>query len=173
MSKACENRLIAYYTTKRKNGLPGECIQMLPRSLQTLRRLAEASAKLRLSEEVTANDADLAIKVYEAAFGPLMSTEDGRLDADKIDLGLSSRYRDRVKLILQAIRDLSLCDGATLPHILAKTDELSIPTQDAMEIVNRLKKWATSWNIVMVHLSPRIDSIVTLPDMSIMSKNNY
>lgn len=138
MNKACERKLIAYYTQMRRNGFPEDSIQMLPRSLQTLRRMAEASAKLRLSEDVIEDDAALAITVYEAAFSPLIS-RDGRLDVDKIELGISSVDRDRIKQIMQVIRDLSLCNMATLPRILEKASEHGIPAKNAMNIVIKLK----------------------------------
>jgi len=140
MSSACEERLRTYYTSTRKNNSAGDCVPILPRSLHSLRRLAEASAKLRLSEVATKVDADLAIKVYKAAFGPLISTEDGRWDADLIDLGVSGLDRDRTKLMTQVIRELSLNGEATLSNILKKADDLSIPPKDSMKIISRLKK---------------------------------
>ena len=140
MSDACEERLRTYYIATRKTNSEEDCVPILPRSLHSMRRLAEASAKLRLSEVATKEDADLAITVYQTAFGPLISTEDGRWDADMIDLGVSGLDRDRTKLIIQVIRDLSLNGEATLSNILKKGDDLSIPHQDSMKIISRLKK---------------------------------
>ena len=140
MSSECEERLRTYYTAARKNNPGRDCVPILPRSLHSLRRLAEASAKLRLSEIAIKEDADLAIRVYQAAFGPLISTEDGRWDADLIDLGVSGLDRDRTKLLIQVIRGLSLKGEATLSNILKKADDLSIPPKDSMKIISRLKK---------------------------------
>lgn len=138
LSTEASNRLTDHYTNIRKNDSDG--IPILPRALHSLRRLAEASAKLRLSQIVALEDADRAIKVYSAAFDPLISNETGGLDVDIIDLGFSQLDRDRVKLLTKIIHNLSLDGGASISRINEEADKASIPQDDAMEILRRLKK---------------------------------
>ena len=140
MGSECEERLMGYYTATRKNNSGRDRVSILPRSLHSLRRLAEASAKIRLSKIVTKDDADQAVAVYQAAFGPLISTGDGIWDADIIDLGISGLDRDRTRLMIHVIRELSENGEATLSNILKKADDLSISSQDSMKIISRLKK---------------------------------
>jgi replicative DNA helicase Mcm len=138
LSQEASKRLIDHYTNIRKNTSNG--IPILPRALHSLRRLAEASAKLRLSQIVTLEDADRAIKVYNAAFDPLISNEIGDLDSDIVNLGSSKLDRDRVRLFKDIISSLSVDGGATILKIQEEADEASIPHDDAMEILRRLKK---------------------------------
>jgi len=139
MDDACLERLGNYYVSTRGSG--SSSFTILPRALQTLRRLAEACAKLRLSEVADANDAEMAILVYESAFRPLISSDSGVLDVDTIELGISSKERDRIHAVMRIIQDLSQNGGARLQSITSKAGELGIAEADAMKIIARLKKY--------------------------------
>jgi replicative DNA helicase Mcm len=138
-SEDANRQIQRYYTTIRGASHNSNSISVLPRVLHSLRRLAEASAKLRLSCEVSKLDVQAAIAIYEAAFRPLISTEAGGLDADIIDLGISQLDRDRAKIMLKIITDLSHNGGATISRIKEEADRASIPSVDALRLVKKLK----------------------------------
>jgi len=140
MTENASKKIQEYYISLRQNPVNRDSISIHPRALQSIRRLAEANAKLRLSEEVTKEDAVTAISVYSGAFKPLLATEDGGLDVDIVDLGISKLSRDRIKIIQKIIRNLSSEGSATLPKILNEADRCSIPKQDVIDILARLKK---------------------------------
>lgn len=140
MTVSARNRIQQYYISIRKRSINDGSVMILPRALQSIRRLAEANAKLRLSQEVTEDDAIEAITVYEAAFYPLISTRDGGRDIDILELGNSQLFRDRTKVILTIIRDLSAKGGATIGRIVTEADQASIPRKDAIGILANLKK---------------------------------
>jgi len=139
MNDVCLERLQNYYSSTRGSG--SSSFTILPRALQTLRRLAEACAKLRLSEVADANDAEMAILVYESALRPLISSDNGVLDVDTIELGISSTERDRTRAVMRIIQALSQNGGAKLQSITSKAGELGIAEADAMKIIARLKRY--------------------------------
>jgi len=140
MTEAASKRVQEYYISLRQNPVNGDSISIHPRALQSIRRLAEANAKLRLSGEVTEEDAATAISVHRRAFKPLLSTDDGELDVDIVDLGISQLSRDMTRIIKKIIRNLSSDGGATLSKIMNESDRCSIPKKDAIEVLARLKK---------------------------------
>lgn len=138
MNRECEERLASYYQELRRKGTSTGYYPIYPRALRSLKRLAEASARLRLSEEITRDDAENAIRVYEAAFRPLIGEDTG--DMDILEIGVSSQMRDRIASVLGIIRDLEMNGGATLSEIKKKAGEMGIPERDLLNILDRLKR---------------------------------
>lgn len=93
-------------------------IQSIPlsaRQLDTLAKLAEAHARMRLSNEANREDAKLAIsimKYYMMQVG--YDPENKEFDADRFE-GCSSSQRKKLGLILNAIQDLEKSLGKFLP----------------------------------------------------------
>jgi len=139
MDDACREKIRSYYLSMRSSG--SSSIPILPRALQTLRRLAEGCAKLRLSRVAGAQDAELAIQVYESAFKPLLTSERGEYDVDLIEIGISSADRDRTRAIMRIIQDLSQGGGAMLSLIVERAAEMEIAEMDVMKIIARLKRY--------------------------------
>jgi replicative DNA helicase Mcm len=134
------NRKIQRYFTKIRNSPPNGSVTIVLSALHSLRRLAQGSARLRLSQEVTEDDAEVAIRTYNEAFSPLISTESGGWDADIIDLGISKLDRDRVGIMKKIIGNFSKNCPATLSSIKVEADKAGIPSTDALKILNQLKK---------------------------------
>ena len=97
-------RLLEYYTELRSSsgrieeGRP-DPIAITPRQLEALVRLSEARAKMRLSEEVTYEDASGAVHLMNATLDKLARDETGKLDIDKYSSGLSDQGRRRLDRI--------------------------------------------------------------------------
>jgi replicative DNA helicase Mcm len=97
-------RLLEYYTELRSSsgkveeGRP-DPIAITPRQLEALVRLSEARAKMRLSEEVTYEDAAGAVHLMNATLDKLARDETGKLDIDKYSSGLSDQGRRRLDRI--------------------------------------------------------------------------
>lgn len=92
------------------------------RKLQALHRLAEASARVRLSDTIT--DADVA-RARELVMSSLKAVgidpETDQLDADVIEVGRSTSQRERRRTILHIIDELSTVDeGAQIDEIIEK-----------------------------------------------------
>lgn len=140
MTEAANRKIQKFYVGTRRKSYNGNSVSIIPRSIHSIRRVAEAIAKLRLSNQVTEEDVETAINVYYKAFRPIISTEEGGMDVDLLDLGISKLSRDRTKVIKEIIRKLSQNGGAIISRIMEEADKASIPGNDAMEILKRLKK---------------------------------
>ena len=98
-------RLINAYVDMRKIGTGNGTISAYPRQLESLIRLAEAHAKVRLSETVEVVDVEEACRLYrdavrQAATDPLT----GKIDVSILTTGISSSARKRKTELAQVIK---------------------------------------------------------------------
>jgi replicative DNA helicase Mcm len=84
----------------------GGAIAITPRQLEALVRISEASARMRLSEEISKDDTDRAIKIAQYYLRRVAS-DSGTLDIDIIATGVSHSQRNRIIEITNIIRQLS------------------------------------------------------------------
>jgi len=83
-------------------------IPMTYRALESQRRLAEASARVRLSETVELQDVRRAREIYVRAMRDVgVDPDSNELDADVIETGTSKSQRETIKLIEDLVRDIS------------------------------------------------------------------
>jgi replicative DNA helicase Mcm len=80
-STEVEDHLIDWYVSKRKEYASEEGLNIGPRTNDALRRLSEASARMRLSDTVEMEDAKRAIELKKMHFGDVMFDRDGEFDA--------------------------------------------------------------------------------------------
>lgn len=76
-----------------------------PRHLEAMRRLSEASARVRLDDEATVEDAELAVQLMESWMWQLMTDHRGRLDADVVGGTGGSSKRERVEVFWEVFED--------------------------------------------------------------------
>jgi replicative DNA helicase Mcm len=77
------------------------------RQLEALRRLAGASARLRLADTIDLQDAERAVAMMSASLRSCRIMDDaGRLDGDLMQFGQSKTQHDRLRLVQQAVKDL-------------------------------------------------------------------
>ena len=96
-----------FYTELRKLGQKTGTVTITPRYLEGLIRLAEAHAKMRLSNKVEAKDAEVAIMLMKKMIYDIMvDKETGVLDVDVISTGISARERDLTTLVLNVVEKL-------------------------------------------------------------------
>ena len=82
-NEAVKDRLVSWYVDKREEYADTDGLNIGPRTNDALRRLAEASARMRLSETVEMEDAERAIELKKMHFGDVMLNQDGEIDAAK------------------------------------------------------------------------------------------
>lgn len=143
--EACE-RIESFYVNMR---LASQDVENAPISLTTrqywaVARLSRASARLRLSEEVTVEDAERAINLVMTSLKQAgVDLETGQLDIDKIYTGVTRSLRDKIEKIFDIIRALEKEFGtAAKPEILERADEAGISKDNAVELIEMLKKRA-------------------------------
>lgn len=95
------------YLEIRKAGEPaGASVPITPRQLEAIIRLAEASARARLSPKVESQDADRAVRITEY-WMRRVAGEEGRFDIDIVQVGISQSQREQIIVLRDAIGQLS------------------------------------------------------------------
>jgi len=124
ISEDAAQKLIAVYVEMRKIGSGRGQVSAYPRQLESLIRLAEAHAKVRLSREVTVQDVDEAARLHrealkQSATDPLS----GKIDVSILMTGQSAETRKRRVEVAGALRKLLLSKGKVTTVNMAKTFE--------------------------------------------------
>jgi replicative DNA helicase Mcm len=133
-----------YYVNLRTQGQDSsKPVPVTARQLEALIRLGEASARLRLSNKVTLEDAQRVVKILESCLRKVgVDPETGFLDADIIASGTSKSTRDRTKSVMDIIKDVSKEHQGPAPRdaVLDRAEELGIDRAKAEEIIDRLRR---------------------------------
>ena len=131
-----------YYVTLRSSS-HGGAVPATPRQLEALVRLAEASAKMRLSEKVTVADAERAINLTNFVLKEVAyDSKSGVFDIDRIATDHPKAARDKIKTVEDAIRELvGNIDGntASLDDIISKVSSQGVSRTEAEKYLNELK----------------------------------
>lgn len=95
------------YLEIRKTGEgAGASVPITPRQLEAIIRLAEASARARLSPVVSTEDADRAVRITEYWMRKVAG-EEGRFDIDIVQVGISQSQREQIIALRDIIQQLS------------------------------------------------------------------
>ncbi|MBN1645652.1 minichromosome maintenance protein MCM [Candidatus Woesearchaeota archaeon] len=137
-----------YYVSMRNAGgdSSGSNIQSIPisaRQLEGLVRLAEASARVRLSTEVTRRDSKKAIDLMHHCLSQIgMDPETGKIDIDRISTGISASQRSHISAIKELIGELESALGKQIPLEDLEREALNkgIDKDKVDEIVQKLKR---------------------------------
>ena len=114
-----------FYLGLRDRGNQDVPIPTTARQIQALVRLSEASARMRLSAEVTAEDAKRAIRVTEAYMKQVVYDEETNMfDIDRIE-GVSKSQRDTIKLFREIIRKIEGENGGAAPKTEISTEAVA------------------------------------------------
>src|SRR5207244_8232928 len=128
-----------YLASPRAGEAAGSSVPITPRQREAIIRLAEAGARMRLSEAVTADDAERAVRIVEYWMGKVAG-EEGRFDIDIIQTGISQSQREQIISIRDIISELAGPEGvADYEENVRIAQERGIPpaTVDAWR-----KRWA-------------------------------
>ncbi len=103
-------------------------------------RLARARARVRLSRVVTAEDAERAIELIKFSLSQAgLDFETGRVDIDKIYVGVTKSQRDKIREVLGIIRELEEEYGtAKRSEILEEAERRGISKGEVDEILKKL-----------------------------------
>ncbi len=144
LSDGAKDYFLKYYVGLRSQGQDSnKPVPVTARQLEALIRLGEASARLRLSDKVTLDDAKRVVKILEACLRKVgVDPETGFLDADIIASGTTKSSRDRTKSVIDIIRDVSREQQGPAPRdaVLDRAVELGIERAKAEEIIDRMRR---------------------------------
>jgi len=107
LSGDAKDALVNYYLKLRGIAEPSKPVPVTARQLEALVRLAEASARIRLSDTIEKDDAERVIRIVDACLRQIAyDARTGTFDIDKVVTGISKEKRDIVRIIKDAIRDI-------------------------------------------------------------------
>ena len=136
-----------YYVKMRTSGSMEEgAVKTIPisaRQLEALVRLAEAAAKLRLSDKVMKRDAKRAIALLHYCLEQVgMDPETGRIDIDRITTGIPTTERGKIINVREIIGELEEKFGKAIPieDVVAMAVEKGLSEDDVDEAIEKLKR---------------------------------
>ncbi|MDD5416720.1 MAG: minichromosome maintenance protein MCM [Candidatus Aenigmarchaeota archaeon] len=142
MTTEAANRMADFYVNMRAKAT-GDSIPITLRQNEALMRLAEASAKIRLSPKVELQDAERAINIMEFSIMDLgYDAETGRIDIDRIEEKTSSSQRTKIHAVLDVIEMLEkkLGKPVAVEEVIAASEDRGMNTKDVEDLLNRLEK---------------------------------
>ena len=141
MGSEAMQTLEGYYVGIRKLGEDqGASVPITARQLEALIRMSEASARARLSQIVSAEDSQRAIKIVQYYLGKVAS-EGGKLDIDLIATGTSRSQREQIYVLRSLIQQMSdPRRGVNQDDLMQKAASENIPAEKAKSLLKRLSE---------------------------------
>ncbi|WP_332897375.1 LAGLIDADG family homing endonuclease [Haladaptatus sp. CMSO5] len=144
MSDEAKEAIRDFYVDLRSKGADEDApVPVTARKLEGLVRLAEASARLRLSDTVHEEDAERVIELVRSCLQDIgVDPETGQFDADVVETGRSKTQRDRVKNIKNLIAEIEdeYEDGAPIDVVLDRAEEIGMDHSKAEHEIEKLKQ---------------------------------
>ena len=133
------------------------------RQLESMIRLAEAHAKMRLSEEVTADDVIEAVRLIKSALKQAATdSRTGLIDMSLLTEGVSSserrRKEDLKKALLQILDDMTRSgNGVRIPELAKRLQDESSVAVESNELTDALKSLELEGGVQIVGEGARKD----------------
>ena len=133
-----KNAIVQFYIdTRSKGGEAHDSVAITARSLEALSRLSEASARIRLSQTATIEDAQRAIRLTKLWRMELMGDN---FDETTLQTGKKSSVRNQEKIIIDIVSMFQNQSGhsARLIEVLNEAEKQDIHRLKAEEIIDKL-----------------------------------
>jgi replicative DNA helicase Mcm len=127
MTSEAQGEIREFYVDLRSKGADeDDPIPVTARKLEALVRLAEASARIRLSNTVSESDAQRAVDIVQSCLDDIgIDPETGQFDADVVETGQSKTQRDRIMEVEDLISDIEeeYEKGAPIDEVIERAEE--------------------------------------------------
>lgn len=143
LTQEAADKIQEFYVSMRASGSDeGDSVPVTARQLEALVRVAEASARAELDDEVTEEDAQRAIDILTYCLEQVgVDPETGEFDIDMMESGVSGSQRSRLQSIKQIIEsEAGEDDSVEIEKVVEKAAENNIPEDKAEEVISRLKR---------------------------------
>ena len=146
MTEEAKAQIRDFYVDLRAKGQGEDApVPVTARKLEALVRLAEASARMRLSDTIDSDDAERVIEIVRSCLQDIgVDPETGEFDADVVETGQSKSQRDRAKTLRNIIEELQEEyddePGAPMERIVERAAEAGIEESKVEHRVSELKK---------------------------------
>ena len=130
-----------FYVSMRSSG-DEDSVPITARQLEAMVRIAEASARAQLKDQVEESDAQRAIDILKYTLEQVgMDPETGDFDIDRIESGVSSSQRNRIQTIKHLIDELAGDDGsAEIEAVIEAAESEDISSEKTEEVIEKLKR---------------------------------
>ncbi|MDD5339935.1 MAG: minichromosome maintenance protein MCM [Candidatus ainarchaeum sp.] len=157
LQQDASTRIKDFYVELRRMGKDTGSVAITPRYLEGLVRLAEANAKMRLSEKVEESDAVVAIDLFKDVMRKIMTDKQtGVFDIDTVATGKPKSERDRmekVDTIMEIVKEiLRKNDMADLEEIVESAKSYAIDEPTARRILTELLRKGTLYEKAHGHV---------------------
>ncbi|MEA1906540.1 MAG: LAGLIDADG family homing endonuclease, partial [Euryarchaeota archaeon] len=143
MDDVARDQLIEFYLGLRRQGEDRDSpVPVTARQLEALVRLCEASARIRLSNEITTDDSQRVIRVVESCLRQVaFDAETGKFDVDILTTGVSKSQRDKIKTLRNIIREVEAEHSGMAPmeEVFTRAAEQGFEKEYVDELIKRLK----------------------------------
>lgn len=143
LTEDARNRIEQFYVEMREVAREAEDvpIPMTARQLWAIIRIARAASRVRLSSETTLDDVERAIRLVKVSLKQAgVDMETGRVDIDKIMVGVTKSQRDRLTHVLDIIKELEKEYGtAKKSEIIERAVQEGIPEREAEKAIEKLR----------------------------------
>lgn len=133
-----------FYVDLRSNGTDEDTpVPVSARQLEAIVRLAEASARMRLSDTVDPEDADRVVALARSALQDIgVDPETGSFDADVVEQGISDEQIEVEEMIRRIVRNLEekYDEGAPIQVVLDHASEAGISSEKAQHVIQTKKE---------------------------------
>ncbi|MDD4429499.1 MAG: hypothetical protein PHG64_14075, partial [Paludibacter sp.] len=143
-SKEVSDYITSFYVDVRslKQLNPNNPVPITARSVEAVQRLAEAHARMRLSETVTFADVDAAKRIIRVSLEEVGMDENGTLDAGIIYCGKSKSQQEKISILVNVIKSEKFEESI---FAKMKSHGVEAPEVHGMlkELLERGKVWKT------------------------------
>jgi replicative DNA helicase Mcm len=145
MTDEARERITKFYLDLRKSGEAENApVPVTARQLEGLVRLAEACARMRLSDSVNAQDVERTINIVMTSLKQVgIDRETGKLDIDILTVGVGKSQRERIKDLKNVIMELAReygSGGVPLDRIVEKAAEHGLSKEKVEKEIKKLKE---------------------------------
>ncbi|MEI7961224.1 MAG: minichromosome maintenance protein MCM [archaeon] len=141
MSQDAIDAISKFYVELRDQGRQQGAYPATARQLEGLVRLAEASARVRLSDTVEVKDAEKAIfLVKESMKETLTDPETGRIDIDIVTTGVTQAKQNAISTIMKIVKESMAAgvDMVPIEEVVEKAKELGMDAERTNTIIDEL-----------------------------------
>jgi len=156
MTEEAKVEIRDFYVDLRSKGQDEDApVPVTARKLEALVRLAEASARMRLSDTVEREDAERVIEIVRSCLKDIgVDPETGEFDADVVETGQSKTQRDRIKNVKSLISEIEAeyDEGAPIETILDRAEEVGMERSQAEHEIEKLRRQGDVYEPTTDHL---------------------
>lgn len=140
LEEEARNRIVAFYVeTRKKGGESSDSVSITARSLEAVARMAEASARIRLSDIATIEDVERAIRLTRTWRNELMGEN---FDETALHTGKKATARNSERILLDIIGDLQAAstDNIKVANLIDIFNEAQSHNIDRSKVEDMIEK---------------------------------